>query len=64
MHEIWAAELDGIVKLGGCCIFTMHPQVIGRPHRLAFLDRFIGEVMARDDVWIASCGEIAAAAQL
>jgi peptidoglycan/xylan/chitin deacetylase (PgdA/CDA1 family) len=62
VREIWSAELDGIVRLGGCCIFTMHPQVIGRPHRLAFLDRFIAEVRARDDVWIATCAEIAAAA--
>jgi peptidoglycan/xylan/chitin deacetylase (PgdA/CDA1 family) len=60
VHEIWSGELEGIVALGGCCILTMHPQVIGRPHRLAFLDRFIGEVRARDDVWIATCGEIAA----
>jgi hypothetical protein len=36
--------------------------VIGRPHRLAFLDRFIGEVAARPDVWIATCAEIAATA--
>ena len=64
VHEIWSAELDGIVGLGGCCIFTMHPQVIGRPHRLAFLDRFIGEVRARGDVWIATCREIAQVAPI
>ena len=57
------AELDGIVALGGCCIVTMHPQVIGRPHRLAFLDRFMTEVRARGDVWIATCAEIAAHAR-
>ena len=38
VREIWTGELDGIVKLGGSCIFTMHPQVIGRPHRIAFLE--------------------------
>jgi peptidoglycan-N-acetylglucosamine deacetylase len=59
VREIWWDELEGIVALGGCCIFTMHPQVIGRPHRLAFLDRFMSDVQARDDVWIATCGEIA-----
>jgi hypothetical protein len=63
VHEIWSAELEGIVALGGCCIVTMHPQVIGRPHRLAFLDRFISEVRARGDVWIATCAEIAAHAR-
>ena len=60
VREIWTAELDGIVALGGSCIITMHPQIIGRPHRLKFLDEFIGEVKARGDVWIASCAEIAA----
>jgi peptidoglycan-N-acetylglucosamine deacetylase len=60
VREIWMGELDGIVQLGGCCIVTMHPQVIGRPHRLAFLDQFIADVRARDDVWIATCAEIAA----
>jgi peptidoglycan/xylan/chitin deacetylase (PgdA/CDA1 family) len=63
VHEIWSAELDGIVALGGCCIITMHPQVIGRPHRLAFLDRFMTEVRGRGDVWIATCAEIAAHAR-
>jgi peptidoglycan/xylan/chitin deacetylase (PgdA/CDA1 family) len=59
VHEIWSAELEGIAALGGCCIFTMHPQVIGRPHRLAFLDSFIAEVAGRGDIWIATCAEIA-----
>ena len=63
VRDIWTAELDGIVKLGGCCIITMHPQIIGRPHRLAMLDQFIADVRARDDVWIASCAEIAAKAR-
>ena len=33
VREIWQGEFLGIRKLGGCCIFTMHPQVIGRPYR-------------------------------
>jgi hypothetical protein len=40
----------------------MHPQVIGRPHRVKFLDQFIADVKARGDVWIATCAEIAAQA--
>ena len=59
VREIWWGELDGIVALGGVTIVTMHPQVIGRPHRLAFLEQFIADVRARGDVWIATCGEIA-----
>jgi peptidoglycan/xylan/chitin deacetylase (PgdA/CDA1 family) len=61
VRDIWWAELDGIVALGGACIITMHPQVIGRPHRLAFLDGFIADVKGRGDVWMASCAEIATA---
>ena len=60
VREIWQGEFLGIRKVGGCCIFTMHPQVIGRPYRLAFLDELMGFVKAHDDVWIATCGEIAA----
>jgi peptidoglycan-N-acetylglucosamine deacetylase len=59
VREIWWGELDGILALGGVCIITMHPQVIGRPHRLAFLDAFITSVKERGDAWIASCAEIA-----
>ncbi len=63
VREIWWDELDGIVTRGGACIVTMHPQVIGRPHRVKFLDQFIADVKARGDVWIATCAEIAAEVQ-
>ncbi len=59
VREIWWSELDGIVALGGCFVLTMHPQVIGRPHRLAFLEQFIADVKGRGDVWIATGSEIA-----
>jgi len=60
VREIWEGEFLGIRRLGGCCIFTMHPQVIGRPYRLAFLDEFVGFVKGHADTWIATCAEIAA----
>ena len=60
VKEIWHGEFLGIRKLEGCCVFTMHPQVIGRPYRLAFLDELMGFVKSHNDVWIATCGEIAA----
>ncbi len=59
--QIWEGELEGIHTLGGACILTMHPQVIGRPSRLPLLRRFIERVRAHDDIWLATCGEIAAA---
>jgi peptidoglycan-N-acetylglucosamine deacetylase len=58
--QIWREELTGIRAFGGCAIFTMHPQIIGRPSRLLALDEFIGWVRSHDDVWVATCGEIAA----
>lgn len=60
--EIWREEFLGIRDLGGSFILTMHPQIIGRPSRLAMLDAFIGFVKSKSDVWIATCAEIAAAA--
>jgi peptidoglycan-N-acetylglucosamine deacetylase len=58
--EIWQAEMTGIRELGGSAIFTMHPQIIGRPGRLALLDELIGWVKAQPGTWVATCGEIAA----
>lgn len=60
--QIWREEFLGIRDLGGSFILTMHPQIIGRPSRLAMLDSFIGFVKSKQDVWIATCAEIAAAA--
>jgi peptidoglycan/xylan/chitin deacetylase (PgdA/CDA1 family) len=58
-RDIWQEEFLGIRHLGGACIFTMHPQIIGRPSRLDALDRIIGFVREQGDVWVATCGEIA-----
>ena len=59
VRSIWEEELEGIRVLGGACIFTMHPQVIGRPSRLAFLERLMEHVQSLDDVWVAPCVDIA-----
>jgi len=59
VRAIWEEELLGIRELGGSCIFTMHPQVVGRPSRIRFLDSFMGFVKGLGDVWIAPCAEIA-----
>lgn len=62
VEAIWREELEGLRRLGGAsCVFTMHPQVIGRPSRLMMLERLIEHATSLDDVWVATCGEIAAA---
>ena len=60
---IWDAEFEGIYELGGSFILTMHPQIIGRPHRLKMLDEFIGFVTSHKGVWIRTCAQIAQQAQ-
>jgi peptidoglycan-N-acetylglucosamine deacetylase len=60
VETIWTDEFEGIRELGGSWILTMHPQIIGRPSRLALLDRMLGRVVAADDVWVATCADIAA----
>ena len=58
--ELWLAELDGVHRLGGLTVFTMHPQIIARPSRLAMLDDLLADVTARRDVWVATGAEVAA----
>jgi len=59
VDEIWRLELEGIQQLGGCCIFTMHPQVIGRPGRLPFLEGLIEHALASPAIWVTTLGEMA-----
>lgn len=62
-EAVWLEELDAIQVLGGHFILTMHPQVIGRPGRVAMLDRLIGTLKSRQDIWLTTCGEVARHAQ-
>ena len=58
VYELWRAELDGIADLGAHFMLTMHPQIIGRPSRLAMLDRLLGDI--RDSgAWIAPTRDVA-----
>ena len=58
--ELWQAEFDWMDEHldGGVLTVTMHPQVIGRGHRMAMLDTFVnhcGERGAR----FARMGDVA-----
>jgi hypothetical protein len=52
VHEIWLGEFEYAYAHapGGVYDLALHPQVIGRGHRLAMLERMIAEMAARDDV--------------
>lgn len=60
--EIWRAEFSAMHRLGALFVLTMHPQLIGRPSRVEMLDEFVTFVRSHGDLWLATAGEIAAAA--
>jgi len=60
IEVLWKEEFDGIHRYGGSYILTMHPQIIGRPSRVALLDRMVEYVQSHTDVWLTTCAEIAA----
>lgn len=56
--EGWLAEFDGIVEAGGIATFTFHPQLIGRPGRLAALRKLIDHVQRTPGVWVAALEDV------
>ncbi len=58
VRSIWEREVLGIRDLGGAAILTCHPQIIGRPGRIGFLEEFIASVQALEGVWVATADEI------
>jgi peptidoglycan-N-acetylglucosamine deacetylase len=60
--EIWTADFDWMhANLdGGLLTVAMHPQVIGRGHRIAMLTQFIAHCRQHHDVAFVRLGDIAA----
>jgi hypothetical protein len=56
----WITEFDGITEAHGVTNFTFHPQIIGRPSRLACLRELLDHVKHTPRVWVAPLCEIAA----
>jgi peptidoglycan/xylan/chitin deacetylase (PgdA/CDA1 family) len=46
---------------GRLLALSIHPWMLGQPHRIAQLERVLQYITASDDVWSASAGEICAA---
>jgi peptidoglycan/xylan/chitin deacetylase (PgdA/CDA1 family) len=61
VREIWQAEFDWAYANvpGGVYDLCMHPQVIGRAHRLVMLESLIEHMQARDGVAFEPLGEYA-----
>ena len=57
--EGWIAEFRGIHEAGGVTNFTFHPQIIGRPSRLACLAELMETVQKTPGVWVTALETIA-----
>ena len=59
--EIWAGDLDYMLdhEEWGVFTLTMHPQVIGRGHRMKLLEQFVEHALAREEVSFARLGDVA-----
>ena len=60
VEAIWKEEFEAIYAKGGYYGLTMHPQIIGRPGRLAMLDRLIGWMQEHEGVSFVTGAELAA----
>jgi peptidoglycan/xylan/chitin deacetylase (PgdA/CDA1 family) len=58
--ELWQGDFDGLYEEDSDAVYvlTMHPQIIGRPHRQALLDQLIQHMVSFDDVWFAQMHEV------
>jgi peptidoglycan-N-acetylglucosamine deacetylase len=59
VFDVWAGDFEYLyTKLGtGVFVLTMHPQVIGRGHRMLMLERFIKHLKSHDGVVFSTMGE-------
>ena len=57
--EIWQGEFNGYLEAGGCFTLTMHPQVMGRSHRMQMLESLVQHMKRLDGVWFATCKAVA-----
>ncbi len=61
VEEIWRGDFDYMYREieGGVYTLTMHPQVIGRGHRMLMLERLIDYFSQHDDVRFAALSTVA-----
>jgi peptidoglycan-N-acetylglucosamine deacetylase len=61
IFEVWSGDFDYLHdRLGsGVYILTMHPQCIGRGHRLLMLERLIDHIRSRDGVTFKTMRDVA-----
>ena len=57
LGEIWRAELLCAEAEGRHLTYTLHPEILGRPHRVAILERLLVEAASRG-AWIAPHAQV------
>jgi peptidoglycan/xylan/chitin deacetylase (PgdA/CDA1 family) len=61
VEEIWRRDFDFLATQGhGCLVLIMHPEVIGRGHRLMMLRSFM-DYVASNGATFRTCAEVARA---
>ena len=58
--KIWAAEFEGAYEEQGVYCLTMHPQVMGRYHRVRMLEKLICFMRGHANVRFMTCAEAVA----
>ena len=63
VYEVWAGDFDYLCdRLGsGVYTLTLHPQVIGRGHRMLMLERLLDHIQSRSGVRFSTMGAFARA---
>lgn len=59
MYRSWKAEYENARNENRTAIYTMHPEVTGRPYRLHELDRLMHHIRAEGQSWVAPLSDIA-----
>ncbi len=59
IREVWQEEFREIHRWGGLYNLVMHPQITGRPSRIALLREMIGWMRGFEGVWFATCEQAA-----
>lgn len=59
LRRCWLAEFDSALEEKRHTTYTMHPEVIGRPYRLAQFEAVLEQLADRDDVWFARLDAVA-----
>jgi peptidoglycan/xylan/chitin deacetylase (PgdA/CDA1 family) len=57
--ETWRGEFESALAERRLVTYTMHPEVVGRGHRLRALDELVTGMRRRGSVWFATHGEVA-----